>query len=374
MPKRDKVFQVEALTYTGTFDSLVERHFRGQPVHRAEDTGRYDVAKLVQKFANKLVRSRQEHVTAPSGFGAHLTWATICFAFDENVFVTVMAKGNSDYRARYGENEYTVTVAATDPQRAASVLSELRKEFFQDAEADAQGPAFFIMTGRGSGSQRAPLEPKHLLDPGQLALHYGEDFPEWADEFLRNLSEPGISILRGEAGTGKTSFLRHTMCALSETHRFYFVPVDNFGMLSSGSLTEFWKSEQRHYPSASKVLVLEDAETLLAERGPDKSSPVAALLNLTDGLMTQYIRLHLICTLNCKVEDVDAALLRPGRLRCFKSFERIPRERALRLAERYELTLSARADYTLAEIFASPNFSKNTAGIARNKGPVGFST
>jgi hypothetical protein len=285
-----------------------------------------------------------------------------------------MAKGNSDYRARYGENEYSVTVAATDAQRAASVLSELRKEFFPQAETDAQGPAFFIMTGHSGGSQRASLEKKHLLDPAQLALHYGEGFPEWTDEFLRNLSEPGISILRGEAGTGKTSFLRHAMCALSETHRFYFVPVDNFGMLSSGSLTEFWKSEQRHYSSASKVLVLEDAETLLSERRPDKSSPVAALLNLTDGLMTQYIRLHLICTLNCKVEDVDQALLRPGRLRCFRSFERTPRERALRLAERYGLTLSDRADYTLAEIFASPNFSRNTAGVGKEKGPVGFST
>jgi hypothetical protein len=164
------------------------------------------------------------------------------------------------------------------------------------------------------------------------------------------------------------------MCALAKTHRFYFVPVDNFGLLSSGSLTEFWRSEQRDFPSASKVLVLEDSETLLSERNPERASPVAALLNLTDGLMTQLVRLHLVCTLNCKIEDVDPALLRPGRLRFFKNFERIPRDRAARLAEHYGLKLSDHADFTLAEVFASPNFRKNTSGAHKEKGPVGFSS
>jgi hypothetical protein len=369
MRERDKVLQVETLTYTGTFDSIVERRFRGLPIHRAEDTGRYDIAKMVEKYGQKLFRSRQEYLPAPSGFSTHPAWAYLCFEFDENVFVTILAKGNAAVRSRDGEDEYTVTVAATNPQSAALTLSHLRKEFL--GVSDAQGPAFFIMTGRRT--QRAPLEDKHFLDPTRLALHYGEEFAEWAAEFLQNVSEPGISIFRGEAGTGKTSFIRHAMCALAKTHRFYFVPVDNFGLLSSGALTEFWKSELRDFPSASKVLVLEDSETLLSERGHEKASPVAALLNLTDGLMTQFIRLHLVCTLNCKTEDMDPALLRPGRLRFFKNFERIPRDRAIRLAEHYGLTLPNRADFTLAEIFASPSFGKNTSGAYKEKGPIGFS-
>jgi hypothetical protein len=370
MREREKVFQVETLTYTGTFDSIVERRFRGMPIHRAEDTGRYDIAKMVEKYGQKLIRSRQEYLPAPSGFSTHITWASLCFEFDENVFVTIIAKGNAAVRSRDGEDEYTITVAATKPQSAASALSSLRKEFLP--VSDAQGPAFFILTG--GRIQRAPLEDQHFLDPARLALHYGEEFPEWANEFLQNVSEPGISIFRGEPGTGKTSFIRHAMCALAKTHRFYFVPVDNFGLLSSGSLTEFWKSEQRNFSTASKVLVLEDSETLLSERGLEKVSPVAALLNLTDGLMTQFIRLHLVCTLNCKSEDVDPALLRPGRLRFFRNFERIPRDRANRLAEHYGFTLPDRADFTLAEIFASPGFRKNTSGAHKEKGPVGFSS
>lgn len=370
MQRRERTFQVEALTYSDSFDGVVDRHFRGRPIHRAEDTGAYDVPKLVKKFASKLTRSRQEYLPAPSGFSTQLEWASLCFQLEDDVFLTLMAKGNSALRGRTGDDEYKATVTASTPEKAASTLSDLRREFLDGH--DTQGPAFFIMTG-GRRAQRAPLENTHLLDSRRLALHYGEDFPGWTSEFLQNLNEPGISILRGETGTGKTSFIRHAMCSLAKTHRFYFVPVDNFSLLSSGTLTEFWKAEQRDFPSASKVLVLEDAETLVSERDHPKKSPVAALLNLTDGLMTQFIKLHLICTLNCKIDDVDQALLRPGRLRFFKSFERIPRERAFQLAEEHHLHLTDQTDFSLAEIFASQNFTKNTSGAFKEKAQVGFS-
>jgi hypothetical protein len=368
MPKRERALQVEALTYSDTFDALVDLHFRGRPSHRADDTGAYDVAKLVKKLGAKLTRSRQEYLPAPSGLSTQIEWATLCFHLEEDVFLKVMAKGNSAFRSRHGEDEYNVIVTAGSPEKAVATLSGLRREFLQ---RDDDGPAFFIMTG-GRRPERALLENTHLLDTRRLALHYGEEFPEWADEFLRNLGEAGISILRGESGTGKTSFLRHAMCTLAKTHRFYFVPVDNFNLLSSGMLTEFWKAEQRDYPSASKVLVLEDAETLLTEREHEKHSPVSALLNLTDGLMTQFIKLHLICTLNSKIDDVDQALLRPGRLRFFKTFERIPRERAAQLAKEHNLTLPDKSDFTLAEVFASPKFAQNTSGAFKDKARVGF--
>jgi hypothetical protein len=369
MSTRDKTLQVEALTYSDTFDATAQKYFRGRAIHRAEDTGAYDIRKMVEKFGDRLDRSRQEFSASPSGLTSHLEWASLCFQLEDGVFLTVLAKGSSQVRARTSEDESSVAVIAGTPQKAASVLAELRKEFLK--KSNDEGPAFFIMTDNRR-TQRAPLESSHHLDSSLLSLHYGEDFPQWADEFLANLRDPGISILRGEAGTGKTSFLRHAMYSLAKTHRFYFVPVDNFGLLSSGSLTEFWKMEQRDYPSASKVLVLEDSETLLSDRNHQKNSPVSALLNLTDGLMTQFIKLHLICTLNCKIDDVDSALLRPGRLRFFKTFDRIPRQRALKLAKHYGLTLSNQADFTLADIFASPNFSTNTSGAVKGKGPVGF--
>ena len=96
------------------------------------------------------------------------------------------------------------------------------------------------------------------------------------------------------------------------------------------------------------------------------------LLNLTDGLMTQFIKVHLIATLNCERDSLDKALMRPGRLRFFKDFERIPRKRAVRIAEHYSLKLPVHLDFTLAEVFASEKFADHTVAAKKKRGPVGF--
>jgi len=110
MPRQAKTFQVEALTYSDNFDSLVERHFRGRPLHRAEDSGAYKVSRFVEKFGGKLIRSRQEYLATPSGVSTQLEWASLCFQLEDEVFVTMMAKGNSLVRGRTGEDEYKITV------------------------------------------------------------------------------------------------------------------------------------------------------------------------------------------------------------------------------------------------------------------------
>jgi hypothetical protein len=112
MSKRDTPIQVEALTYSDTFDAVVDQHFRGQRIHRAEDTGPYDVARLVKALKQRLMRSRQEYLPAPSGFSTQLEWASLCFQLEDDVFLTLMAKGNSSLRSRTGEDEYKVSVTA----------------------------------------------------------------------------------------------------------------------------------------------------------------------------------------------------------------------------------------------------------------------
>lgn len=365
-----KVLEVEALTYSDSIDGLADKHFRGRPSHRADDAGPYDVARMVKVLGEKLVRSRQEYMVAPSGMSRHLMWASLCFQLEADVFALLLAKGNSASRNGSGDDEFKVTVTATSPEVAATTLEKLRKEFLPSAQG-TDGPAFFIMTGNRK-VQRAILDPKHALEAEELALHYGEPFAARADEFIQGIGTPGISILRGEAGTGKTSFLRHVMSRLTESHRFYFVPVDNFGLLSSGALTDFWKTEQREHPAAAKVLVLEDAEALLQKRNGQSGNAVSSILNLTDGLMTQFIKLHLVCTLNCPREELDKALLRPGRLGFFREFELIPRERALLVAKRYGLKLADKDAYTLAEIFASDKFEQRTNGAVEQRTPIGF--
>jgi hypothetical protein len=68
-------------------------------------------------------------------------------------------------------------------------------------------------------------------------------------------------------------------------------------------------------------------------------------------LLSDFLNLQVICTINCMSSELDQALLRPGRLLAHKVFARLPREEALRIAEKLGKPLPLRSDYSLAEIF-----------------------
>lgn len=359
----------EVITSAEAFDSPLFRAFRGGPFHRAADTAEYAAGKMVEEMKDKLIRSRQELLVSPSGTTRKLFWSSLLFHLEGDVFVVMHLKTNRYGAERESQDIYEVVVTARNPELAAHTLEKLRRAYSDAPQED--GPTFFLLTSTHGRLQRGELAPADQLDREQLALHYGDDMPDWVQEFAQGLSEPGLSILRGDPGTGKTSFLRHVMLTLQTTHRFYFVPVDSFDILSSSSLSEFWRKQQREHPNAKKVLVLEDAEILLQSRGSGKGSGISAILNVSDGLMKQVVQAHVLCTLNCSTDELDKAALRPGRLKFFRNFDRIPRARAKILAARHNLKLPDQQEYTLAEIFAGDEFMRH-AGAVERKPRMGF--
>jgi hypothetical protein len=360
----------EVFTTSESFDSPVFREFRGSNYHRAADTATYDAARMAADLGDYLTRSRQELLVSPSGTTRKLFWSSLLFELPDRIFIVMHLKTNRFGNERESMDVYEVVVSAPSPILAAKKLGELRKLYSESV--DESGAAFFVLTSTNGRLQRASLENSWLLDEQSLALHYGEGMPAWTEEFMHGLSEGGLSLLRGEPGTGKTSFLRHTMLALAATHRFYFVPVDSFDILSSSSLAEFWRKQQRDHPQAKKVLVLEDAEALLMNRSGSKSGGISAILNVSDGLMKQVVQAHVLCTLNCSVDELDKAALRPGRLKFFREFERIPEARALALAQRQGISLPEQKDYTLADIFAGSGFERRAQGVKSKPKEVGF--
>lgn len=65
------------------------------------------------------------------------------------------------------------------------------------------------------------LDPESVLGERTLALHYPCGGTRWHGEFVNRLLESrhGLSILEGMPGTGKTSYLRHLMGTLKDSHR-----------------------------------------------------------------------------------------------------------------------------------------------------------
>lgn len=193
------------------------------------------------------------------------------------------------------------------------------------------------------------------FDADDLDLHYGAGFTEWTEEYVETLGakKSGLTLFEGPPGTGKTSFLRHLMFRLRETHRFYFIPPANAGVLSNPEFIGFWSQQHSTHPDLRFVCVLEDAEGALMLRGTDNRRQAGAILNITDGLLADFLRLHILCSINCKSTEIDPAFMRPGRLVAHRFFSRLDSATAHRIANKAGRGLPVQSDYSLAEIFNS---------------------
>lgn len=220
-------------------------------------------------------------------------------------------------------------------------------------------PSFNLING-SYGMLRAEtvdISPDCLPAEQELGLYYGEGFPSWHERFVATIvgRKSGLSLLEGPPGTGKTTYLRILMAKLKETHRFYYLPPSSLGCLVQPELVDFWVEEiERHGRCRRFVVVLEDCESALMTRDSDNRSQVSSILNITDGMFSDFLRTHVICTVNCPSSQLDPALLRPGRLVGHRHFGRLSHEAAGRLAVHLGKELEMEVDYSLAEIFAGP--------------------
>jgi hypothetical protein len=208
----------------------------------------------------------------------------------------------------------------------------------------------------GVEANPVPIVRRFPRTEADVALHYGEDFPSWEAQFIRDLKSnvSGASILQGDPGTGKTTFVRHLIHKLRRTHRFYYLPANQLAFLSGPQLVQFWIRETHLAEKMTKVIVIEDAEPLLVVRGRDNQDQLSNFLNITDGLPGEFLKLHLICTVNCKIDKLDPAVTREGRLIAYRSFRRLDCTEAAQLALAKGLAISNQQTYSLAEIYNEP--------------------
>jgi len=154
----------------------------------------------------------------------------------------------------------------------------------------------------------------------------------------------------GWSGCGKTSYLRSLMARVLASFEFYYIPVSAFDALDSPKFVAFWL-EQKTEGAKRRIAVVEDAESLLLPRDEGSRSTMSSLLNVADGFLGEHLKLHVVATTNAPVRELDAALLRPGRLMGIREFRRLTRPEAQRLAEAKGLPLAEQDDYSLAELY-----------------------
>ena len=313
-----------------------------------------EIETLAKKYPDRVFRARKWYEDGK------LTWETLVLRFPKEAYLVAHGCGRN-----YGE------LFAPSAAQVLKLHTRVRK--LLDKDDSTSQPSFYMLRQDSGDFSADVIEnlPEAVTDDF-LKLCYGDDIMDWVGKFGENtLSRPGgLTIFDGPPGTGKTSLVTQMIRRLEKTHVFYSLSASQNRMLSDPEFVPFWQKQNTRHGDHVKVIIMEDAERLLWRRQGDNREAVSTILNIADGLLGRMLKLHLVCSVNATMDELDPAVLRPGRLMNHRRFNRLNRDNAKRIAAARELKFHPREgveSYSLAEVL-NPGFHEPV----RTKPAIGF--
>jgi SpoVK/Ycf46/Vps4 family AAA+-type ATPase len=175
-------------------------------------------------------------------------------------------------------------------------------------------------------------------------------------------------LWQGPPGTGKTNALRALIWEWRDRVATHYVTdpevlLSDPGYLHAVLLGSAGGREQW------RLIVLEDAGELLAPDAKERAGQgLARLLNLTDGLIGQGLKVIVLITGNEPLERLHPAVSRPGRCAARIEFRRFDAPQAVEWLERHDAP-PVEASATLADLYAllegRPSLAEPVFGFGR---------
>jgi len=229
----------------------------------------------------------------------------------------------------------------TDISKVESVISGIKK--------------FKVRKSRGKPEISLLVNAKHGIETKSFKIakpklniqdNYNDDFKEIHQTIVKRLSkknDKGLVLLHGKPGTGKTSYVRHLISSLKKD--VIFLPPNMAGVITNPDLISVL------IDNPNSIFVIEDAENIVVDREQDGHSPVTALLNISDGLLSDCLNIQIICSFNTDISKVDSALLRKGRLIAKYEFKELSIEKAQLLSHKLGFDSTFHTPMTLTAIY-----------------------
>ena len=89
----------------------------------------------------------------------------------------------------------------------------------------------------------------------------------------------------------------------------------------------------------------------MVDREENGDSPVSALLNISDGLLSDCLNIQVICSFNTDISKIDNALMRKGRLIAKYEFKELDLAKAQALSTKLGFNTTINSSMTLTDIY-----------------------
>lgn len=201
-----------------------------------------------------------------------------------------------------------------------------------------------------------PIDKKlYKYDP----KNYNDDFQEVYERIcslIEKDKDPSLMLFYGKPGTGKTSIIK-SIIAKYKTKSFVLIDGYMLNSISNSNLMDYFSMNE------NTVFIIEDCERIIRSRDLDYNNNImSVLLNVTGGIIGDSLNLKFILTFNTSINDVDKALLRPGRCSLKYEFKPLTKEKA------HAIDPDCNTEKTLAELY---NKEKHDYS-AKNQTRIGF--
>lgn len=208
----------------------------------------------------------------------------------------------------------------------------------------SKSPTFNVLTKSKSSfdTEDVKTEPVKI----DLEKHYNSDFTPVKERIDQSIQEKesGLILLYGKPGTGKTTYIKSLISEHSKSN-FIFIQNEFVNNLLDPDFISFLLQQR------NAILIIEDAEKVITSREQNREgSVVSTILQLTDGLFSDYLNIKVICTFNTSLSKIDTALLRKGRLIAKYEFDKLNLEKTNALLTSLDMPTS-NEPLTVSDVF-----------------------
>lgn len=268
-------------------------------------------------------------------------------------------------------------------EEAHKILEALR-EFYPSSEPGKDEPLVqvnFWVRGTQGGPRKIPRSLS-VLPLKSVEDNYDTETKNLLVDLAKLEPRKGGQILlfTGIPGTGKTHAIRSLLWEWRDWADFHYVVDPNtffgdapdylmkviFDELGDGEdfILNRHPSEEDSAKIKWKIIILEDAGELI---GADAKTHIrhgmAQLLNLTDGMLGQGLKLIFLITTNEEIGKLDPAISRPGRCAVRHEFKKLDKDQVSQWLTKHQVHENDTEPMTIAQLYAKVDGSDKHLGF-----------